>query len=170
MRREWRNVLVAFILFLLGTDDSAAQQESAKDAPGSSGELVRLTVDVSWGMPRKRGSLARRRARRRWSSDGAGVCPGADRGAGDRRGGVAAGGIASRSRVSALVPAESGRGPGPKGSWRLGREPEGRVRVRIEAPLDAGLVVRGGDQVVTIPLAGDPGTAPAYAAAVTPDR
>ena len=43
-------------------------------------------------------------------------------------------------------------GPGPEGSWRLGRKPEGRVRARIEAPLDAGVVVRGGDQVVSIPL------------------
>ena len=53
---------------------------------------------------------------------------------------------------STAGPAESWAGPGPKGSWRLGKEPEGRVRVRIEAPLDAGVVVRGGESRVTLPL------------------
>jgi hypothetical protein len=43
-------------------------------------------------------------------------------------------------------------GPGPGGSWRLGKKTEGRVRARIEAPLEAGLLVRGGDQVISIPL------------------
>ncbi len=37
-------------------------------------------------------------------------------------------------------------------TWRLGSRVPGRVRARIEAPLDAGLVVRAGDQVVNIPL------------------
>ena len=54
------------------------------------------------------------------------------------------------SQISA---AETARGPGPNGSWRLGNEPQGRVRVRVEAPLDAGVIVRGGDQLrVTLPL------------------
>ena len=40
----------------------------------------------------------------------------------------------------------------PGWSWRLGKKPEGRVRARLEAPLDASLVVRSGDQVVSMPL------------------
>ena len=47
----------------------------------------------------------------------------------------------------------SATGPGPEGSWRLGSEPEGRIRARLEAPLDASLVVRCGDQLVSIPVA-----------------
>ncbi|MFI5457778.1 MAG: hypothetical protein ACHRXM_20235 [Isosphaerales bacterium] len=60
-------------------------------------------------------------------------------------------GLRPRTRVPVL-PATIVPGPGAKGSWRLGRRPEGRVRARIEAPLDAGLVVRGGDHVVSVPL------------------
>ncbi len=49
---EWRNVLIALILFPLGTGPRAAQQDHGQRRSGSSGELVRLTLDVSWGMPR----------------------------------------------------------------------------------------------------------------------
>ena len=58
-------------------------------------------------------------------------------------------------------------GPGSSGSWRLGKGREGRVRARIEAPLDASVTVRSGDQAVSIPVAAilegpqrTPGTAP----------
>ena len=52
-----------------------------------------------------------------------------------------------------LTEALDGLGPGPNGSWRLGTEPEGRVRVRVEAPLDGVVIVRGGGQPqVTLPL------------------
>ncbi len=47
----------------------------------------------------------------------------------------------------------SSMGPGAEGSWRLGRAREGRVRVRLETALEASLTVRGGDQVVRVPLA-----------------
>ena len=43
--------------------------------------------------------------------------------------------------------------PGSKGMWSLGKRGEGRVRARIEAPVDANLVVRGGDQAIGMPLA-----------------
>jgi hypothetical protein len=145
MRREWRNVLVAFILFLLGTSNAAARQEIAKDAPGPGGELVRLTLEVSWGIPRN-------------SAVGA-------------VGGIGANGSTpdgefvlklSEGRVIDAVTwppresrtgTESGTGPGPDGTWRLGKQPEGRVRVRVESPLDAVVVLRGGDQPqITLPL------------------
>ena len=59
------------------------------------------------------------------------------------------------------IAAEDGRGgvTGHKrsGTWSqgelaVGEEARGASARRIEAPLDAGLVVRGGDQVVNIPL------------------
>jgi hypothetical protein len=43
-------------------------------------------------------------------------------------------------------------GPGAAGTWRLGKGREGRVRARIEAPMDASLTVRSGDQTVSIPV------------------
>jgi hypothetical protein len=38
-------------------------------------------------------------------------------------------------------------------AWRLGTAREGRVRVRVEAPLSATLIVRGGGQATAFPLA-----------------
>ena len=58
MRRDWRNVLAALVLFLGGTTAVAAPQESPKEAPGSGGDAVRLTVELSWGTPRKGADLA----------------------------------------------------------------------------------------------------------------
>ena len=43
--------------------------------------------------------------------------------------------------------------PTAQGVWNLGARSEGRVRARIEAPLDSSLVVRGGAQAIGIPLA-----------------
>ena len=49
--------------------------------------------------------------------------------------------------------AETEMGPGSNGTWRLGKESAGRVRVQVEAPLDATVVIRGGEQPqVAIPL------------------
>ena len=39
-----------------------------------------------------------------------------------------------------------------RGIWHLGKRPEGRVRARIEAPIEASLVVRGADEAVGIPI------------------
>ena len=67
MRRERRNVLVALILFLAGTNVATAQPESGKEGAGSGGDVVRLTVEVSWGMPGKGWAcrMMSRRLRRR---------------------------------------------------------------------------------------------------------
>ena len=58
MRREWRNVLAALIVFPLGAGLSSAQQENVNEAPGSGGELVRVTLEVSWGIPQNKGVFA----------------------------------------------------------------------------------------------------------------
>jgi hypothetical protein len=44
-------------------------------------------------------------------------------------------------------------GHSSRGSWRLGVEPEGRIRARLEASIEASLIVRRGDQAVSIPIA-----------------
>ncbi len=66
----------------------------------------------------------------------------------------------SEGRVVEAMPWPSGEtgsppgwGPADGGSWRLGVGAEGRIRARIEAPVDANLIVRGGDQVVSVPVA-----------------
>src|SRR4029077_9430695 len=53
MRREWRNVLAFWGLFLAGTSVAAAPPESSKEARSSAGEIVRLTVELSWGIVRR---------------------------------------------------------------------------------------------------------------------
>ena len=150
MRREWRNVLVAIILFPLGTRPALARQNVASETRGTSGELVRLTLDLSWGMARS----------------GAVFPDGAPAGVGSVAESEFVLEVSDGQVVEAITwpPGESGkgagrpfhteneRGPGSKGTWRLGKQPEGRVRVLIEAPLEAGLIVRGGDQAAMFPL------------------
>ncbi len=46
----------------------------------------------------------------------------------------------------------AGWGPADGGGWRLGDQDQGRARARIEAPLDAKLMVRRGGQVVSVPV------------------
>jgi len=150
MRNGTRNVLVALILFLAGTNVATAQVERGKEGVSSAGDVVRLTVEVNWGMPGKGIGLPDGESEVAATepefvlelTEGRVVevvdWPPAE--------------LRPRTGVAA-VPATNGRGPGPKGSWRLGRKPAGRVRARIEAPLDAALVVRSGDQVVNIPIA-----------------
>ncbi len=59
----------------------------------------------------------------------------------------------SSATTSLELAAGADRGPGPNGSWRLGKQPAGRMRVRVEAPLDAVVIVRGGDDLsVALPL------------------
>jgi hypothetical protein len=152
MRREWRNVLLALLLFPGGTGIAAAQQESVPEAQGAVGEFVHATLEVIWGMPRSTEGLP------------VGVRVERDTNAGEDfvlelSGGRVIDALAWPPQTSlskggaALAETDGGMGPGPNGSWRLGKELEGRVRVRVEAPLDAIVVVRGGDQPqVALPL------------------
>lgn len=143
MRREWRNVLVAFILFPLGIGIAAARQETAKDASGAGGELVRLTLEVSWGIPRNKTVVAVS------GVEANGSTPDGDFVLGLSEGRVIDA-VAWPLRESL---SRSGMGPGPDGTWRLGKQAEGRVRVRVEVPLDASVVLRGGDQPqITLPI------------------
>ncbi len=152
MRKEWRNVLVAFMVFLLGTGVAAARQETAKDTSGPGAELVRVTLEVSWGIPRNKAALAV------GGVEGDGSTPDGDFVLALSQGRVIDA-VAWPPRElrsdagAALSGTASGIGPGPDGTWRLGKPSEGRVRVRVEAALDAGVVVRGGNQPqITLPL------------------
>ena len=148
MRRDWRNVLIAMILFPLGAGFAFVRENIASESRAASAELVRLTLDLSWGMPR----------------NGAVLPEGAPAGVGSAPESEFVLAVSEGRVIEALtwppvdsgawgtLPAANGGGPGSNGTWRLGKKPEGRVRVLIEAPLDAGLIVRGGDQVVTVPL------------------
>ena len=147
MRREWRAVLGLFWgLFLVGTTVAAAPQDGKNETRGAGEDPVRLTVELSW------------------SVSGRAVV-------GDGRGGGISGVEVipnvtlelTGGRVVEAIAWPAGRtgegldtqsmGPGSAGSWRLGKGREGRVRARIEAPLEASLTVRGGDQAVSIPVA-----------------
>ena len=137
------------ILFPLGASDAIAQPETAAEVVGSADDAVRLTIELNWAMPQT-GS----------------VLPGEANEAGEAARELnlilelTAGRVVDAIAWSPLgaeasavqAPAARRLGPGPNGSWRLGKAREGRVRVRIEAPLDAGLVVRVGDQIVNMPL------------------
>lgn len=49
MRKERRNILLPLILFLSGATAAVALQEPEKHGSTAAGELVRLTVEVTWG-------------------------------------------------------------------------------------------------------------------------
>jgi hypothetical protein len=153
MRMKWRNVLVALILFHLGAAPAVAQPEIAPDSVDVGGDAVRLTVEVSWSRPIK-------------ATESLKGAVGADIGLAALqpevileptagrvvevidwpRGGMRGNGGPSAARAAGALGRAGGR------SWRLGKTAEGRVRARIEAPLDGGLIVRAGDQAVSMPL------------------
>ena len=116
MRRERRNVLVALILFLGGTIATAAQPETVEGSVGASvDEDVRLTVEVSWGIPADRAGVCRVRSPRVAATEPE-FDPGADRGACGR--GCWSGrrpGWRSRT-VEPASPATSTPGPVPRGA------------------------------------------------------
>jgi hypothetical protein len=143
MRKGWREVLGLWGLFLVGTSVAAAPQDGKRENRGSGSEPVHVTIELSWGVLRT-GVLG-----------GAGI-----------EGEEAVPDVLlelTEGRVVEAIawpPGEWGEGsslssmgPGPEGSWRLGRAREGRVRARLEAPLEASLTVRDGNQVVKVPLA-----------------
>ncbi len=58
MRREWRNVLVALVLFHFGTAAALAQPEIVPDGSPPGVEAVRLTVEVNWAISQKGADLS----------------------------------------------------------------------------------------------------------------
>jgi len=146
MRKEWRNVLVLGILFLTGTTVTIAQTDLGKELLGSNREPIRLTVELTWAISQK------------------GI-DGGERVESDRECVLEV----THGRVLEVVPwpydgptgapsqgwleTPKGQGPAPDGSWRLGRQIEGRVRARLETTPEDSLVVRAGDQAVSVPLA-----------------
>jgi hypothetical protein len=151
MRREWRNVLALGLSFLTGTTVTLAQTEVAKDLLGANREPIRLTVEVAWAVSARGG-------------DGNNGIEAAESG----ELGCECLLELTSGRVIEVIPwppdglagatgqkwlgAAKGQGPGPDGSWRLGRLGEGRVRARLETTPDGSLVVRAGDQAVSLPL------------------
>src|SRR5262249_28398755 len=118
---------------------------AARERWTAGGELVRLTVEVGWRVPR-RGAA---------QDDGTIGVSGAEVDPDlllELSEGQVVQAIAWPTGEEIRPDRFDGFGPGPKGSWRLGKQPEGRVRARIEAPLEASLIVRAGDQVVSMPI------------------
>ena len=112
---------------------TTAQQDVGNDASRSNSDSVRLTLELSWGMPANDVALLEGAAE--------GGAARADR---DLVLELSEGRVLDavpwppeerRTDVNSMAaPDDLSRGPGPNGSWRLGNEPRGRVRVRIEAP------------------------------------
>ncbi|MHB1561380.1 MAG: hypothetical protein ACYC61_28365, partial [Isosphaeraceae bacterium] len=139
MRRESRRILAIALSILTGVAGGAAREEG-KPPAGAKSESVRMTIELSW------------------------VLAGDKAADGSRQAGESGVGLElSAGRVIEAIAWPPGRrgppgsppkwGPSPSGGWRLGESSEGRIRARIEAPVDAKLVVRGGDQLVNIPVA-----------------
>ena len=152
MRKDWRNVLLPLVLFLAGTSAAVARQNASKMMSGGPSDVVRLTVEVAWGtltpeigVPDPTPIAEAPESPREFTlevTNGRVVDlmdwpPAASRASQD-------GSIGSQA---------SGMAASPQGAWKLGTRSEGRVRARIEAPLDSNLVVRGGVQAIGIPLA-----------------
>ncbi len=149
MRREWRNVLVAWLLFLFGTSSAAAQPASSQTLATPGDQAVRLTAEINWAILRDDADATTGRAEKAKQDCVLELTEG-------RLVDViewppvslsSEGGPRDRGTGAGLETAASGGR-----TWRSGARASGRVRARIEAPLDAGLVVRAGDQVVNIPL------------------
>jgi hypothetical protein len=150
MRKEWRNVLALLVLFLLGTRATVAQTASPANVAVPGEDVVRLTIEVSWSMPSKGTEAALDDAEPAGSGQDAEVLLKTT--SGRVMDAVPWPPEARRGETTAASEAVSDFGPGSGGSWRLGRAQSGRVRARIEAPVDAGIVVHRGDQVVNVPL------------------
>jgi len=124
MRNGRRNFLASLVIHLLM---GAIAMAAAPNSPAKPGVApVRLTVDVSWKV----------------ASIPPGVVEAVDL---EMTEGQVVDALAWGSEVQ--------RGPRPEvRGWRLGVEPSGRIRARLEAPLGASLVLRAFGQVVRIPL------------------
>ncbi len=139
MRKESRTVLAIGLLFLTGIGGGAARQDGKPSAAAGKSESVRMTIELSWALAGE--NLAE------------GLAPAGHSGVELE--------LSEGRVIEAIVwppgahgppRVPPGWGPSPSGGWRLGLSNAGRVRARIEAPVDAKLIVREGDQVVSVPL------------------
>ena len=152
MRTDWRNVFLALILLLVGATAAIARQDPEPKSGPVAGDCVRLTVEVVWNTSKPDADPSQETNTTREPAVGTEVMLEVTNGrvievmnwpppnwarVGDGGG---------DSLVSTPTPAS-------KGMWSLGKRGEGRVRARIEAAVDANLVLRGGDQVIGMPLA-----------------
>ena len=126
MRRDWRNVLAALALFLVGTTAVAAPQDGPKEAAGSGGDVVRLTVEVRWGTPHSGAELVGSLARGHGDVSRPEYVLELTQGRViDAMPWPSVGSPGPGGSAVSTVPVATG--PGSQGSWRLGSEPEGRV-------------------------------------------
>ncbi len=122
-----------------GSEGGAARPDGKPSDGEADSESVRMTIELSWGITGK-------------AVDGSSQAanPGVELQVSEGRV-VEAVSWPPGPRGETVVP--TGWGPSESRGWRLGVANEGRVRARIEAPLNAKLIVRGGDQVVSVPVA-----------------
>ncbi len=151
MRRDWRNTLLPLILLLSGATVAIARQEPEQKVAGALGDCVHLTVEVTWSIAKPDAGLPRETSPIRELPADTGIMLEITNGRvvevidwppSNGSHGVDGGGSLQGS----------GPAPGGAGTWSLGKRAEGRVRARIEGTLDGSLVLRGGDQVIGMPL------------------
>ncbi len=137
MRREWRKVLAIGVLFLAGVGRDAAPQDVTSEGRGLDPTAVRLTIELNWA----------------YTASGAGQDP--KGGPGSNLHLELTEGRVVEATAWPLDEGVAARGWGPAegGGWRLGDAASGRVRARIQTAVDAKLIVRRGDQVVSVPVA-----------------
>ena len=152
MRKEWRNILLPLVLLSTGVSAVVARQDPDKSGSSAPRDCVCLTVELTWGISRPEAGAARQ--------GDPGLVPTTE---------TEFSLEVMNGRVVELIdwpPQRSRKGENPsgptpsstetramaRGIWHLGKRPEGRVRARIEAPIEASLVVRGADEAVGIPI------------------
>lgn len=139
MRKDSRSILVLGLVLVCCAATRAAQSEPAREENRPADDIVVLTVEIGWGVQvdsAQGGNVAREITARlsqgqiveavRWPRE--------------------------ENGTSSKDSGEDGPRALAGGDWRLGQGSQGRVRARIQAPLRASLVVRGGDQTVSVPL------------------
>lgn len=152
MRKDWRNVFLVLILLLEGATAAIARQDPEPKSGPVTGDCVRLTVEVVWSTSKPDADPSQDTNTTREPAAGTEVMLEVTNGRvievmnwpppNWARGGDGGG----ESLASSPMPAS-------KGMWSLGKRGEGRVRARIEAAVDANLVLRSDDQAIGMPLA-----------------
>ncbi|AMV39328.1 hypothetical protein [Planctomyces sp. SH-PL62] len=138
MRRGWREVLAILAVSVMGTLAPSALGVGLRDGEEAP-QRVALTVELSWAVPaapEKKPALE----------------PPAQDVLLEFSDGRVLEAVAWPWDAEPSRRGDGGPSPTDAGAWRLGSEPTGRVRLRIEAGLDSTLVVRRGEQEVRSPI------------------